>query len=93
MKAIWNGKIIAESNSTISLEGNIYFPPDSVKIEYLEKSKTHTKCPWKGLAHYYNIVVDSKVNEDAAWTYPQPSDAAKQIKNFIAFWRGIKIEK
>ena len=93
MKAIWKDKIIAESNSTVSLEGNIYFPPDAVKKEFLRPSETKTKCPWKGLAHYYDVVVDSEVNKDAAWTYPEPSDAAKPIKNFVAFWRGVRIEK
>ncbi len=93
MKAIWKSKIIAESDSTISLEGNIYFPQEAVQMEYLRKSQTKTKCPWKGLASYYDVVVDYDVNKDAAWTYSEPSDAAKPIKNFIAFWRGIQVVK
>ena len=91
MKAIWNGKVIAESNDIIRLEGNSYFPKDSVKREYLQESDTHTACPWKGEAYYYTIKVDGKINEDAAWYYPHPKDAAKVIANYVAFWKGVEI--
>ncbi|MDX2140245.1 MAG: DUF427 domain-containing protein [Chloroflexota bacterium] len=91
-KAIWNGVVIAESDKTVMVEGNHYFPPESVKQEYLRSTETHTTCPWKGLASYYSIEVDGQVNTDAAWYYPQPKDAAKQITGHIAFWRGVKVE-
>ena len=91
MKAIWNGKVIAESDNTITIEGNQYFPPESVNNEYLFESKTVTSCFWKGIASYYNIVVDGSTNEDSAWYYPEPTDAAKQIKNYIAFWKGVEV--
>jgi uncharacterized protein (DUF427 family) len=93
MKAIWNGKIIAESNDTIIIEGNHYFPADSVSKEYLKSSDTHTVCPWKGQASYYDLEVDGKTNQDAAWYYPQPKPMAKGIKNHIAFWKGVGIIK
>ncbi len=93
MKAIWNDEIIAESNNTIILEGNHYFPEDSVRKEYLKESSTHTTCPWKGEASYYSIKINDSINEDAAWYYPQPSDLAKQIKNYIAFWKGVEVRK
>ena len=91
-KAVWNGVTLAESNNTIVVEGNQYFPPDSVQREYFKESDTHTTCPWKGLASYYTLVVDGKENKDAAWYYPSPKDAAKQIKDYAAFWRGVKVE-
>ena len=91
MKAIWNGTTLAESDQTVVVEGNHYFPADSVKSEYLKASDTHTTCPWKGLASYYTVTVDGQENPDAAWYYPQPKDAAKQITNYIAFWRGVKV--
>ncbi len=93
MKAIWNNEVIAESNDTIVVEGNHYFPLEAVKKEFLQPSHTHTTCPWKGKASYYSIEVDGKVNEGAAWYYPEPKEAAKQIKDRIAFWRGVTIEK
>lgn len=93
MKAIWNGEIIAESNETINVEGNQYFPPSSVKKEFLKNSNTHTSCPWKGSASYFDVVVNGENNKDAAWYYPNPSHLADKIKNHIAFWRGIKVEK
>ena len=93
MKAIWNGKIIAESNETVNIEGNQYFPPDSVKQEFLSGNKTHTVCPWKGTASYYDVVVDGKANKDAAWYYPAPSSLADKIKDYIAFWRGVEVIK
>lgn len=93
MKAIWNGKTIAQSNETIIIERNHYFPPDSVDKGYLKGSDQYSVCPWKGTASYYDIVVDGKTNKDAAWYYPQPSERAKQIKGYIAFWRGVEISE
>ena len=92
MKAIWNGKVIAESNETLALENNHYFPESSVNKECLESSDTHTICPWKGEASYYNIVVDGETNIDAAWYYSEPKPAAKDIQNYIAFWKGVIVE-
>ena len=91
MKAIWNDKVIAESNDTVVVEGNHYFPPDSINKEYFEDSSTNTTCPWKGLASYYSLVVDGKENKDAAWYYPEPKEAAKQIKDHVAFWKGVQV--
>jgi uncharacterized protein (DUF427 family) len=91
MKATWENTVVAQSNETIVVEGNHYFPPDSINPEYFAPSDTHTTCPWKGVASYYHVKVGEKVNSDAAWFYPQPKDAAKSIKNYIAFWRGVKI--
>jgi len=91
MKAIWNDQIIAESNDTIVVENNHYFPIESVKAEYLESTDTHTICPWKGLASYYTLNVDGKKNQDAAWSYPQPKEAANHITNYVAFWKGVKV--
>lgn len=92
MEAIWNGKTIARSNKTIIIEGNHYFPPDSISKEYLKESTNSSVCPWKGKAAYYDVVVDGKTNKAAAWYYPNPSQRAEKIKDFIAFWRGIKIK-
>ncbi len=92
MKAIWNGVILAESEQTIIVESNHYFPPEAVKREYLRPSATHTTCAWKGVASYYSIEVDGQVNQDAAWYYPQPKDASKHIAGYIAFWRGVKVK-
>jgi uncharacterized protein (DUF427 family) len=83
---------LAESDETVVVEGNHYFPPDSINREYFEESDYHTHCPWKGLASYYSIVVEGKVNKGAAWYYPEPKEAAKQIKGHIAFWKGVQIE-
>ena len=91
MKAIWNNQVIADSNHTVVVEGNHYFPADAVKKEYLKQSNTHTTCPWKGLASYYTVEVDGKENKDAAWYYPDPKEAAKEIKNRIAFWKGVQV--
>lgn len=91
MKAIWNGEVIAESDQTILLEGNHYFPAETVRQEFLVPSDTHTTCPWKGVASYYHIQVGDRVNQDAAWYYPEPSEAAKQIKGYIAFWKGVQV--
>ena len=91
MKAIYNGKIIAESNKTINIEGNKYFPPESVKKEFLSGSETQTVCHWKGTASYFDVVVDGQTNQDAAWYYPEPSGLADKIKNYVAFWRGVEV--
>jgi uncharacterized protein (DUF427 family) len=91
-KATWNGRVLAESDDTVIVEGNHYFPIDSVKREYLADSDTHTICPWKGEASYYTVRVDSQENPDAAWYYPEPKEAAAQIKDRVAFWRGVKVE-
>ena len=91
-KAIWNGAVLAESASTIQVEGNHYFPPESIRAEHFEKSDTRTSCPWKGEASYYHLRVGDQVNRDAAWYYPKPKAAASQIKNHVAFWRGVKVE-
>jgi len=91
MKAKWNGEIIAESNDTIVVENNHYFPPGSVNKQLLTSSDTHTICPWKGEASYYNISVAGKENKDAAWYYPQPKEAAENIKGYIAFWHGVEV--
>ena len=92
MKAIWNDKVIAESDTIETVEGNAYFPGASVKREFFKPSDTHTVCGWKGTASYYDVVVDGEVNKDAAWFYPDPKEAAANIKDFVAFWRGVKIE-
>ncbi|MFO7922867.1 MAG: DUF427 domain-containing protein [Bacteroidales bacterium] len=91
MKAIWNNKVLAESNDTEVIEGNHYFPPDSVNNEYFVKSDTKSVCPWKGTAHYYSLEADGKINKDAAWYYPYPRSEAKQIKDYVAFWKGVKV--
>ena len=91
MKAIWNNEVIAESNDTVVVENNHYFPKDSVKAEYLAPSPTPTTCPWKGLASYYSLTVDGKQNTDAAWFYPEPKEAAANIKDYVAFWKGVQI--
>lgn len=92
MHATWRNKTLAESDDTIVVEGNHYFPPESINREYFRPSDMHTTCPWKGEASYYNIVVDNEVNKDAAWYYPEPKDAAKEIKGRVAFWKGVKVE-
>jgi uncharacterized protein (DUF427 family) len=91
IRAIWNGAVLAESDACEVIEGNQYFPPASIKREYFRASETHTVCSWKGTASYYDIVVDGKINKDAAWYYPAPKDAAKQIEGYIAFWRGVEV--
>jgi len=91
MKALWNNHVIAESDQTIVIENNHYFSKESVKAEFLKLSDTHTTCPWKGLASYYTLDVDGQQNKDAAWYYPDPKDAAAQIKNYVAFWKGVKV--
>ena len=91
-KASWNGHLLAESDQFVTVEGNVYFPKSAVKFGVLRESQTHTTCPWKGVASYYDVVVDGQVNRDAAWYYPTPSPAAEQIKDHIAFWKGVKVE-
>jgi uncharacterized protein (DUF427 family) len=92
-KAVWNGAVIAESDKTVVVEGNHYFPTSSVRAEYLRPSETHTTCPWKGKASYHNLEVNGQQNPDAAWYYPEPSAAAHEIKDHIAFWKGVRIEQ
>ncbi|ARA93402.1 MAG: DUF427 domain-containing protein [Bacteroidetes bacterium] len=91
MKAIWKDTVIAESDATVVVEGNHYFPPDAIRTSYLKPSATSTVCPWKGTAKYYTIVVDGEENRDAAWTYPNPKPAAAEIKDHVAFWRGVQV--
>ncbi|HMN90156.1 MAG TPA: DUF427 domain-containing protein [Saprospiraceae bacterium] len=89
--AIWNGKVLAESDDLVRIEGNYYFPMESLNQEFFKGSSTHTTCSWKGEASYFNIVVDGKENKDAAWYYPDPKEAAANIKNRVAFWRGVEV--
>jgi uncharacterized protein (DUF427 family) len=91
-KAVWNGATLAESDRTVVVEGNHYFPPDAINQDYFKDSNTHTTCPWKGVASYYTIEVDGQTNKDAAWYYPETKDAANNIKGYIAFWKGVKVE-
>lgn len=92
MKATWNNQIIAQSDKTIVVENNHYFPADSIKKELFKPSSNSSSCPWKGKASYYSVEVDGKTNTDAAWYYAEPKDAAKNIKGYIAFWKGVKVE-
>lgn len=91
MKATWNGAVIAESDQTVVVEGNHYFPPDAINREYFKASDTHSTCPWKGEASYYNVEVNGEVNKDAAWYYPETKSAADNIRGYVAFWRGVKV--
>ncbi|MDQ2786914.1 MAG: DUF427 domain-containing protein [Chloroflexota bacterium] len=91
MKAIWNGTTLAESDQCVVVEGNQYFPPDAVNRAYFRESDTHTTCPWKGTASYYTIAVNGEANTDAAWYYPAPKEAAKNIEGYVAFWRGVTV--
>ena len=93
MQAIWKGEIIADSENTVVVEGNHYFPVESVDKEHLKPSPTTSVCPWKGTAHYYSVVVRGEENRDAAWYYPDPKEAAAQIENHIAFWRGVDVRE
>lgn len=93
MKAIWNGKTLAESDKTIVIEGNHYFPPDTINKEYFKESSTHTICSWKGEASYYDIIANERVNKDAAWYYPETKEMAKGIKGYVAFWKGVEVVK
>lgn len=91
-KAIWNDTVLAQSNDTIVIDGNHYFPPDSVNKQYFKESNKHTSCPWKGTADYYDIEVNEQINRDAAWFYPNAKEKAKHFENYVAFWRGVKVE-
>jgi uncharacterized protein (DUF427 family) len=92
MKAVWKDAVLAESDQTVVVEGNHYFPPEAVHRQYLKPSDTHTTCSWKGQASYYHVEVDGEVNRDAAWYYPDPKDAAQNIKDHVAFWKGVEIK-
>ena len=92
MKATWNNAVLAESNDTVVVEGNHYFPAESVHREHFRDSATHTTCSWKGEASYYDVVVNGETNKDAAWYYPNPKDAAKNIEGRVAFWKGVKVQ-
>jgi uncharacterized protein (DUF427 family) len=92
-RAIWNGVVLAESDDTVVVEGNHYFPEESISWDHLQKSDHTSICPWKGTASYYSVVVDGQVNRDAAWYYPTPSAAAQEIAGRVAFWRGVKVER
>jgi uncharacterized protein (DUF427 family) len=92
VRAIWKDTVLAESEETVVVEGNHYFPPDAVRWEHFEKSDEHTVCPWKGTASYYDVVVDGARNAGGAWYYPAPKEAAAEIKDRVAFWRGIRVE-
>ena len=91
MKAMWNDTVLAESERTEVVEGNHYFPPETIKHEFFEPSATHTVCPWKGTASYYTVAVNGARNPDAAWFYPQTKDAAKNIEGYVAFWKGVEV--
>ncbi len=92
-KAIWNGAVLAESDNCEIVEGNYYFPPQTINRQYFTDSDTHTTCPWKGEASYYTLEVDGAQNKDAAWYYPNPKEKVNNIKDYIAFWRGVTVEK
>lgn len=92
MKAVWNGEVIAQSPDTVVVEGNHYFPLASVRQDVLRPSETHSVCPWKGTASYYTLEIGGQKNPDAAWFYPEPKDAAAQIRGRVAFWKGVKVE-
>ena len=92
-RAIWNDAVLAESDAVRVVEGNLYFPPDAVDRQYFRESETHTRCPWKGVASYYDVVVGDAVNRDAAWYYPETSEAAKNFEGYVAFWRGVTVER
>jgi uncharacterized protein (DUF427 family) len=91
MRAIWHDKVLAESDDTVVVEGNHYFPPDSIRREHFRTSNHQSICPWKGTASYYDVLVDGEVNANAAWYYPQPKEAAKEIRDRVAFWRGVQV--
>ncbi len=91
-RAIWNGVVVAESDHCETVEGNLYFPPESLRREYFQPSSTHTTCFWKGQASYYTLVVNGQENKDAAWYYPDPKPAAANIRGYVAFWKGVKVE-
>lgn len=91
IRAVWNGAVLAESEDTVVVEGNHYFPADALHSEYFTESTTTTVCPWKGTAHYYTVTVDGQTNPDAAWYYPEPKSAASQIEGRVAFWKGVRV--
>ncbi|MFI9511044.1 DUF427 domain-containing protein [Nocardia sp. NPDC052566] len=91
VRAVWNGVVLAESDDTVVVEGNHYFPANSVNKQYFESSETHTVCSWKGTASYYTVVVDGTKNEDAAWYYPEPKPEAEMVRDRVAFWRGVDV--
>jgi len=91
-RALWKGTVLAESDRTVVVEGNHYFPRSAVRAEYLRPSATHTVCPWKGTASYHDVEVNGERNADAAWFYPNPKPAAEQIKNYVAFWKGVRVD-
>ncbi len=91
MKAVWKDTILAESTQTVLIEGNHYFPPDSIRKEFFMNSENHTTCPWKGKASYFNLLVAGHTNMDAAWYYPNPKEDALKIKDYVAFWKGVQI--
>ena len=93
MKAIWNKQVIADNKNTIIVEGNHYFPPESIKREFFVESDRQSTCPWKGEASYYDIKVNGQVNKNAAWYYPEPKEAANKIKGYVAFWNGVDIRE
>ena len=93
MKAIWNDEILAESDKTIVIENNHYFPPQSLNRKFFKKSDSHTHCPWKGDASYYTVEVNGKQNRNAAWFYPEPMKAAEAIKDYVAFWKGVEVQE
>ena len=93
IRATWNGVVLAESDDTVVVEGNHYFPPDAVDRQYLRDSSKHTRCPWKGIASYYTVAVGDEENRDAAWYYSEPSPAAREITGRVAFWRGVTVEQ
>jgi uncharacterized protein (DUF427 family) len=93
MRAVWNGQVLAESDDTVVVEGNHYFPADSIRTEYFAGSETHTTCPWKGLASYYTVTVDGQENADAAWYYPETKPRAEHVRGRVAFWRGVVVEE
>ncbi len=92
MKAIWNDTVLAESDDTIVIEGNHYFPPETVNKSYFKNSDTHSICPWKGKASYYTVEVEGKENKDAAWYYPDTKEMAKKFENYVAFWKGVEVK-
>lgn len=91
MKAVWNGRVIAESDDIVTVEGNAYFPADSVRREFVRPSEHHTHCPWKGEASYYTLDVEGKSNPDSVWYYPDPKPAAAEIRDRVAFWKGVQV--
>tara|TARA_Y100001972_G_scaffold129248_1_gene195676 strand:- start:3 stop:284 length:282 start_codon:yes stop_codon:yes gene_type:complete len=93
MKAVWNNQVLAESDDTVVVENNHYFPPESINKAFFKESKTHTTCPWKGEASYYTVSVEGKENKDAAWYYPSASELAKKIEGYVAFWKGVEVKK